>query len=96
MAVIDYEDYLAAGLIIFPLHPVVNGKCSCEKPDCEAAAKHPKSSAWQHTQPYDDDQLEYLEDVEGIFFGNQLLDHFGVLVNGLLVVDVDGRNGGFE
>ncbi len=96
MAAIDYEDYLAAGLIIFPLHPVVNGRCSCEKPDCEAAAKHPKSSAWQHTQPYDDDQLEYLEDVEGIFFGNQLLDHFGVLVNGLLVVDVDGRNGGFE
>src|SRR5699024_7751125 len=38
------------------------------------------------------------EDFDGLFFGNQLLDHHGVLVDKskLLVVDVDGRNGGFE
>lgn len=49
-------------------------------------------------QIYDEDQLAYLEDFENMFFGNQLLDHYGIVVStsGLLVVDVDGRNGGFE
>ncbi|HZK25829.1 MAG TPA: bifunctional DNA primase/polymerase [Oscillospiraceae bacterium] len=96
MRAVDYEDYLNANFIIFPLHPIVNGKCSCERENCDSPAKHPKASNWQHTQPYDEDQLEYLEDAEGIFFGNQLLDHYGVLVDGKIVVDVDGRNGGFE
>jgi len=96
MAVVDYTDAIEAQWIIFPLHPVINGKCGCENPKCAAAAKHPKASNWQHSTLYDDDQLEYLEDFEGVYFGNQLLDHYGVLVKGLLVVDVDGRNGGFE
>ena len=96
MSTIDYVDYLEAGITIFPLHPIVNWKCSCGNPNCEAAGKHPKASNWQHSQPLSSDQLAYLEDDEGIFFGNQLLDHFGVLLKGMLVVDVDGRNGGFE
>lgn len=92
----DYTDAFNAGWHIFPLHPIVNGACSCAEDDCEAAGKHPKNKAWQHTPVWDDNQMAYLEDDEGIFGGNQLLDHYGVVVNlsGLLVVDWDGRNGG--
>lgn len=96
MAVTDYTDALDAGWIIFPLHPIVNGSCGCGDPECEAIGKHPKSSHWQSTQPYDAEQLEYLEDFEELFLGNQLLNGYGVLVSGLLIVDVDGRNGGHD
>lgn len=102
MAAVDYTDALDASWRIFPLHSfelTANGAvCACGRESCEAAGKHPKASNWQHTQPYDDTQLAYLEDDAGIFGGNQLLDHYGIVVNtsGLLVVDVDGRNGGFE
>lgn len=95
---VDYTDALEQNWRIFPLYPIKNGKCTCEKDECNAAGKHPKASNWQHTQPMDDTQLAYLEDFDGIFFGNQLLDHYGIVVDtsGLLVVDVDGRNGGLE
>ena len=99
---IDYTDELAAHWIIFPLHQIVRDakgtRCGCGDPECEAIGKHPRASNWQHTQPYDDDQLAYLEDFDGDFFGNQLIDNHGVVVasSGLIIVDVDGRNGGFE
>lgn len=101
MAAIDYTDELAAGWIIFPLHTIMRTaegvRCGCGDPECQAIGKHPRASNWQHTQPYDEDQLAYLEDFEGEFFGNQLIDNHGIVVasSGLLVVDVDGRNGGF-
>lgn len=95
---VDYTDALDAGWRIFPLYPIKNGKCTCEKEDCKDAGKHPKAGNWQHTQPLDETQLAYLEDFDGLFFGNQLIDNYGIVVNtsGLIVVDVDGRNGGFE
>src|SRR5690554_732349 len=102
MAVIDYTDALDAGWRIFPLHDIVitsDGKrCGCGDPECKTIGKHPRSAAWQHTQDWDDTQLAYLEDEDGTFFGNQFLDGYGIVTNTseLLVVDVDGRNGGFE
>lgn len=99
---IDYTDELEAGWIIFPLHQIIRSStgvsCGCSDPECPTIGKHPRASNWQHTQPYDADQLEYLEDFDGEFFGNQLIDNHGVVVasSGLLVVDVDGRNGGFD
>ena len=102
MAVVDYTDALDAGWRIFPLHSIIStsdGKrCGCGDPECKTIGKHPRASNWQHTQDWDETQLEYLEDHEGFFFGNQLLDGYGIVTNTseLLVVDVDGRNGGFE
>lgn len=95
---IDYTDALAAGWHVFPLYDIVDGKCGCGHPDCQAAGKHPRAANWQHTPIWDADQLEYLEDPEGLFHGNQLIDGHGIAVapSGLLVVDVDGRNGGWE
>ena len=99
---IDYTDELDAGWIIFPLHRIDRTqncvRCGCGDDECQAIGKHPRASNWQHTQPYDDDQLAYLEDFDEEFFGNQLIDNHGVVVasSGLIIVDVDGRNGGFE
>lgn len=99
---IDYTDELDAGWVIFPLHQIIRdasgARCGCGAPECEAIGKHPRASNWQHTQPYDDEQLAYLEDFDGDFFGNQLIDNHGVVVatSGLVIVDVDGRSGGFE
>src|SRR5690554_4916781 len=101
MAAIDYTDELDAGWVIFPLYLIMRTaegvRCGCLNPACEAIGKHPRASNWQHTQPYDEEQLAYLEDFEGEYFGNQLIDSHGIVVasSGLLVVDVDGRNGGF-
>ena len=98
MSAIDYTDALDANWIIFPLHGATNGKCHCGNDECKAILKHPVASNWQHTERYDEAQLAYLEDEDEIFKGNQLIDHYGVLVNksGLIVVDVDGRNGGMD
>lgn len=95
---VDYTDALEAGWRIFPLYPIVDGSCSCGDAECTNAGKHPKNGNWQHTAELDDAQLAFLEDFDDMFFGNQLLNHYGIVVNtsGLLVVDVDGRNGGFE
>lgn len=102
MPVVDYTDAIDQQWRIFPLHGIIetsNGKaCGCGEPECKAIGKHPRIDGWQNVQLYDEDQLAYLEDFDGMFFGNQLLDHYGIVVStsGLLVVDVDGRNGGFE
>lgn len=97
MAVIDYEDYLLAGLYIFPLHPIVNGRCGCGDEECKVPGKHPVMANWQHITTWDDEQLAFLTDEEGLTGRNQFLDGFGVNLAGkLLVIDVDARNGGVE
>ena len=57
----DYTDELDAGWVIFPLHQIIRdasgARCGCGDPECEAIGKHPRASNWQHTQPYDDEQL---------------------------------------
>lgn len=84
-------DYFEAGIRVFGLHPInPDATCSCGKPDCNAAGKHPQASNWQHTPEWSEDQLEVME------MTDQFKTGFGVLVKGLLVIDVDARNGGVE
>ena len=99
---ITYKQALEAGWVVFPLHQIVKDahgslSCGCGDVKCSAIGKHPRASSWQHTGVFDAEQLAYLEDEAGQFFGNQLLRHHGVLLpaSSLLVVDVDGRNGGW-
>lgn len=95
----DYSDAIAAAWRVFPLHPIVDGlRCACGNAECEAVGKHPRTPVWQHTPVWDAQQIEYLTDPEGLFSGNQLADNYGIVVDTsrLIVVDVDGRNGGFE
>lgn len=96
MASVDYVDYLEAGYHIFPLHPIIDGKCACGDEDCPTAGKHPAMSNWQYVTTWDEEQLSLLEDDEGLTGRNQFATGFGVNLAGrnLLVVDVDPRNGG--
>jgi hypothetical protein len=95
---ITYTDYLAADHHIFPLHRIINGACDCGRPECAAVGKHPVMTNWQYATTWDDEQLALLEDEAGLFGYNQLADGFGVnlATRGLLVVDIDARNGGAQ
>lgn len=85
-----YREFIDAGIPIFPLYPIVDGNCSCSDPDCTSIGKHPIVNGWQYTPLWSDEQLETIEEL------GQLATGYGVLVStgGLLVVDVDARNGG--
>ena len=67
-----------------------SGGCGCGNPECQAAYKHPIASNWQHTPEWSEEQIEVMEEM------GQLDTGYGVIVKGLLVVDVDARNGGVE
>lgn len=87
----QYAEFMEAGYRIFGLHGAQGKLCGCGNPACSAFFKHPVASNWQHTPQWSDDQLEVME------LTGQLSTGYGVLVSdGLLVVDVDARNGGVE
>ncbi len=41
--VADALQYAKSGLLVFPLHAVKDGKCTCGKSDCSSPAKHPRT-----------------------------------------------------
>lgn len=86
----NHRDFFEAGFRVFPLWPIKDGKCTCEKPNCppEAAGKHPRASNWQHTPVWSDEQMDNYDEY-GFFETG-----YGILCNGWLVIDVDARNGG--
>lgn len=85
-------EYARLGASVVPLHtPTPNG-CTCDR-DCESAGKHTRT-AWKEYQsrPATNDEIRawwtrWPDANVGIVCG---------VVSGFLVVDVDGRNGGFE
>lgn len=82
-----------AGHRVFPLYGAKkdadgNWLCDCGNPECAAPFKHPRAKNWQHTPLWDDEQIDNIEDAGWFATG------YGVLCKGLLVVDVDTRNGG--
>lgn len=83
------QDFYEAGIRVFGLYGFnKDGSCACDNQDCKAAGKHPVASSWQHTPDWSEEQWEI-----GHMAG-QFSTGYGVLVRGLLVVDVDARNGG--
>lgn len=85
-----HRDFWEAGHRVFGLYHFRGDKCGCGHSDCKAAGKHPVSSGWQHTPQWDAEQIEAME------MAGQFDTGFGVLIRGLLVVDVDARNGGVD
>lgn len=83
-------DMIDAGIRVFGLYSISGGACGCGNPECKAAGKHPIASNWQHTPEWSDEQLEVME------MSGQFETGYGVLVRGLLVIDVDARNGGVQ
>lgn len=100
MAVIDYSDYLDAGIAsIFPLHPIIaGGRCGCGNDECSVPGKHPVAANWQHVSGWTQEQIAYLTGEDEASPDNKFLSGFGVNLRpaGLLVVDVDPRNGGWQ
>ena len=82
------QDFYDAGLRVFGLNGFKGNECACGNPECKAAGKHPIASSWQHTPDWSEEQWEV-----GHMSG-QFDTGYGVLVRGLLVIDVDARNGG--
>jgi len=87
---INHNDYFDAGYRIFGIYNVVDGVCGCGDENCQAIYKHPRVSRWQATPNWSEEQIEIME------MTGQFNTGFGVVVDGVLVVDVDPRNGGDE
>lgn len=84
-----YRLFHDEGYRFFGIKGVTDGVCDCGNPKCAALLKHPWFSNWQHTPEWSDEQLELMEEMGQLDYG------YGVVVNdGLLVIDVDARNGG--
>lgn len=86
-----YRDFMEAGYRIFPLYNIMpDGSCECGDAECLAVGKHPRMSNYQHAPHWDEEQLSNFEEMGWLKTG------YGVLCHGLLVIDVDARNGGVE
>ena len=83
-----FKDFLDNGYRVFPL---LDSKDHDGTPlDEKLAYKKPRSSGWQNTPLWSEDQIEFMEEV------GQFDTGYGVLCSGLIVIDVDARNGGVE
>lgn len=82
----------SAGLRVFPLNEFSgvwdDARCLCGNPDCAAPGKHPRARNWQRTPLWDDEQMENMGDAGWLDSG------YGILCRGLVVIDIDARNGG--
>lgn len=86
----NITDHWEAGHRVFPLWQIESdGSCGCGNPDCNMAGKHPRNSSWQNTPDWSDEQFENMSKY-------MVTTGYGVLAAGMLVVDVDKKNGGFE
>jgi hypothetical protein len=83
-----HREFWEAGYRIFGVHHIVDGRCGCGNDDCKMAGKHPRASNWQHSQVWSAEQVEAMEQLDHFATG------YGVLVQGLIVIDIDARNGG--
>jgi hypothetical protein len=82
--------YAARGWPILPLHWPVDGRCSCGKADCQSPGKHPLTAHGKDDATTDADTIRW-------WWKRWPRANVGIATgNGLLVVDVDPRNGGDE
>jgi Bifunctional DNA primase/polymerase, N-terminal len=84
--------YAANGFPVFPVHCAPNGRCSCGESDCEHPGKHPHTRNGFKDATTDREQIvrwwrDWPDANIAIPTGK---------VSGLLVVDIDPRNGGNE
>jgi hypothetical protein len=81
-------DFWEAGYRVFPLYGKY-GSDGLPLPDKEQFKK-PRASGYQHSPVWSDEQFDLMEKTDQFDTG------YGVLCHGLLVVDIDARNGGIE
>lgn len=82
--------YAETGWAVFPVHSVKQGRCSCGKPRCSDAGKHPRTKHGVLEASTNPEQLTE-------WWGRWPNANVGIAtgtVSGLVIVDVDPRNGG--
>ena len=79
--------YAAAGCAIFPLHTIVNGKCSCGDPECRNPGKHPRTLRGVSDAT---DSPEVIK----TWWKRWPDANIGMKMGDKIAVDVDPRNGG--
>ena len=82
-----FNEFHQSGHKVFGLHGATDGRCDCGNPNCKALFKHPRQNNWQKGTAWSDEELETME------ANGQFKTGYGVLTKGLLVVDLDERNG---
>ena len=90
--VADALRYAASGLLVFPLHAVKDGKCTCAKTDCSSPAKHPRTI---HGLKQASKDSNYVRNLFSCFTYSSA--NIGICTgkeSNLAVVDVDAAKGG--
>lgn len=82
--------YARRGWRVFPIRPPkADGTCTCTKPDCNDAGKHPRIRGWQRNATTDRTQIAE-------WWTGQPHDNIGIATgtgSGIVVVDFDGARG---
>jgi putative DNA primase/helicase len=84
--------YAEHGFPVFPVHSVAGGRCSCGGTECEHVGKHPRTAHGFKDATTDSDTIKE-------WWGEWPEANIGMptgAVTGLLVIDIDPRNGGEE
>ncbi len=90
--VADALKYAKFGLLVFPLHAVKDGKCTCGKADCSSPAKHPRTVQGLKQASRD---MNFVKNLFSSF--NYLSANIAVCTgkeSNLVVVDIDSAKGG--
>lgn len=85
-------EYARQGFSVIPLHGINNeGKCTCGRPNCASAGKHPIASSWKRLQ------TQALTEVElRAVYGRYPRANVGIVtgsISGVVVLDIDGLQG---
>src|SRR5260221_5101119 len=84
---VDIEILLRFGRGVFPVHGIVDGRCTCGAQDCVHPGKHP------YTPHGFKDAVFTVADFRRLCSGHTTLN-IAVPTEGLIVPDVDPRSGG--
>src|SRR5688500_12319033 len=81
--------YAASGWRVLPLHSVLNGVCTCLRPDCPSPGKHPLTSNGVHDASINSDDIrawweKWPNANVGVATGSG---------SGIIVIDLDGNSG---
>jgi hypothetical protein len=84
--------YVDRGCRVLPLHSADAGRCSCDDPICRSPGKHPQTQNGVKDASADPDQIR-------AWWARRPRANIGIatgVYSGLLVIDIDPRNGGNE
>ena len=80
------------GFAVLPLHGISEGRCTCGRPNCKSPGKHPRTAHGVHDASTEPERItgwleQWPDSNLGVAAGTR---------SGIIVLDVDPRNGGEE